>query len=113
MCIKALGLIGFCDFILSKDPRYPLIKTPVFCVVEAKNDNLDVGMAQCIAEMYAAQLYNQKRNNILFAIYGAVTFGFEWKFIQLIENQVKIEEDIYYINELPKLLSVLNYIVNQ
>ncbi|MEY4903717.1 MAG: hypothetical protein RLZZ292_1532 [Bacteroidota bacterium] len=110
---KALGLIGFCDFILSKEPKYPLIKAPVFCVVEAKNDNLDVGMAQCIAEMYAAQLYNQKQKKPLPVIYGAVTFGFEWKFIQLIDKQVKIDEEIYYMNELPKLLGVLNYIVNQ
>jgi hypothetical protein len=110
---KSIGLTGFCDFILSKEPRFPLLKAPVFCVVEAKNDNLNVGLAQCIAEMYAAQIYNQKRNNTLPVIYGATTFGFEWKFIQLIDNQVKIDEDIYSIPELPKLLGVLNYIVNQ
>jgi hypothetical protein len=110
---KSIGLTGYCDFILSKEPRFPEIKAPVFCVVEAKNDNLGLGLAQCIAEMYAAQLFNQKRNNTLPVIYGAVTFGFEWKFIQLIDKQVKIDEDIYYLNELPKLLGVLNYIVNQ
>ncbi len=110
---KSIGLTGFCDFILSKEPRFPQIKAPVFCVVEAKNDNLDIGLAQCIAEMYAAQLFNQKKERKQETIYGATTFGFEWKFIQLIDNQVKIDEDIYYMNELPKLLGVLNYIVNQ
>ncbi len=110
---KSIGLTGFCDFILSKEPRFPQIKAPVFCVVEAKNDNLDIGLAQCIAEMYAAQLFNHKKERKQDIIYGATTFGFEWKFIQLIDNQVKIDEDIYYMNELPKLLGVLNYIVNQ
>ncbi len=110
---KALGLVGFCDFILTKEPKSPVIQAPVFCVVEAKNDNLDVGLAQCIAEMYAAQIFNQKKTKNSTVIYGATTFGFEWKFIQLIDKQVKIDTNIYYLNELPKLLGVLNFIVNQ
>jgi hypothetical protein len=110
---KTLGLSGFCDFILSREPKAPVIKAPVFCVVEAKNDNLDEGIAQCIAEMYAAQIFNQKRNKPEPAIYGTVTFGFEWKFLQLIEKSVVIDFNIYYLNELPKLLGVLNHVVNK
>ena len=110
---KNLGLVGYCDFILTKEAKSPIIQAPVFCLVEAKNDNLEIGLAQCIAEMYAAQLFNQKKNKPLNVIYGATTFGFEWKFLQLIGNKVNIDNEIYYINELPKLLGVLNYIVNQ
>jgi type I site-specific restriction endonuclease len=110
---KALGLAGFCDFILTKEPKSPIIQAPVFCIVEAKNDNLDVGLAQCIAEMYASQIFNQKKLKNVPTIYGATTFGFEWKFIKMNGNQVKIDNEIYYLNELPKLLGVLNYIVNQ
>jgi hypothetical protein len=110
---KELGLIGFCDFILTKEPKSPIIQAPVFCVVEAKNDNLDTGIAQCIAEMYAAQLFNQKKQKNQLTIYGATTFGFEWKFLELTGNNVKIDNEIYYIGELPRLLGVLNYIVNQ
>lgn len=110
---KDLGLIGFCDFILTKEPKSPIIQAPVFCIVEAKNDNLDIGVAQCIAEMYAAQIFNQKRERKQDTIYGATTFGFEWKFIKINGTQVKIDTEIYYMNELPKLLGVLNYIVNQ
>ena len=109
---KAMGLSGFCDFILSKKPKSVLIEAPIFCVVEAKNDNLDEGIAQCIAEMYASHLFNQKHKQVQAVIYGAVTFGFQWKFLQLIEKEVKIDYKIYYLNELPQLLGVLNYIVN-
>ena len=109
---KALGLTGFCDFILSKKPKSVLIEAPIFCVVEAKNDNLDEGIAQCIAEMYASHLFNQKHKQVQTVIYGSVTFGFQWKFLQLIEKEVKIDYKIYYLNELPQLLGVLNYIVN-
>ena len=110
---KSLGLVGYCDFILTKEAKSPIIQAPVFCLVEAKNDNLEVGLAQCIAEMYAAQLFNLKKNKPQKVIYGATTFGFEWKFLQLIDTKVNIDNEIYYINELPKLLGVLNYIVNQ
>jgi hypothetical protein len=110
---KALGLVGFCDFILTKEPKSPIIQAPVFCIVEAKNDNLDEGVAQCIAEMYAAQIFNKKQGKQQEVIYGATTFGFEWKFIQLSGNEAFIEQDIYYLVQLPKLLGALNYVVNQ
>jgi hypothetical protein len=109
---KAMGLSGYCDFILSRKPKSVLIEAPIFCVVEAKNDNLDEGIAQCIAEMYASQIFNLKHKQAEKAIYGAVTFGFQWKFLRLIDKEVKIDYKIYYLNELPQLLGVLNHIVN-
>ena len=80
---KKLGLKGFCDFILSFEPDSPIIEVPAFCVVEAKNDNMDVGVPQCVAEMYAAQIFNAKKGRETDFIYGAVTFGYEWKFLRL------------------------------
>ena len=110
---KELGLMGFCDFIFSKKPKALDIQSPIFCIAESKNENIDNGLAQCIAEMYAAQLFNQKNDTELPVIYGTVTFGLQWKFIQLIDKEAIVDEKIYYITELPKLLGVLNYIVNQ
>ena len=110
---KELGLIGFCDFIFSRKPKALDIQSPIFCIAESKNENIDNGLAQCIAEMYAAQIFNQKNNTELPVIYGTVTFGLQWKFIQLIDKEAIVDEKIYYITELPKLLGVLNYIVNQ
>jgi hypothetical protein len=110
---KSLGLVGLCDYIFSHDPKSRNVEAPVFCIVEAKNENIDEGINQCIAEMYAAQVFNKKRNRERKVIYGAVTFGFEWKFLQLIEKEVIVDIDVYYLVELPKLLGVFNYIVNQ
>ena len=107
-----IGLNGFCDYILTLDPSSYAISSPVFCVVEAKNDNLDEGIAQCIAEMYAAQLFNKKKNNNLSTIYGAVTFGFEWKFIKLVEKQADVDTEIYFLNKLPELLGALQHIID-
>jgi hypothetical protein len=107
-----LGLTGFCDFILSLEPKAVTIEAPVFFVVESKNDNLDSGIAQCIAEMYAAQLFNQKQGRLTPVIYGAVTLGLEWKFIQLVGTVATIDSNVFYLNQLPEILGTLQHIVN-
>ncbi|MDZ7881316.1 MAG: hypothetical protein U5L45_26875 [Saprospiraceae bacterium] len=107
-----LGLTGFCDFILSLEPKAVTIEVPVFFIVESKNDNLDSGIAQCIAEMYAAQLFNKKQGRSSHVIYGAVTLGLEWKFIQLIGSIATIDSNVFYLNQLPEILGVLQYIVD-
>ena len=111
---KSVGLKGRCDYILSSDPDAPRISAPVFTIVEAKNDNLDVAIPQCIAQMYAAQLFNNKRNKPIPVIYGAVSFGLEWQFLRLInDNTVEIDTATYYQIQLPELLGALQYIIHQ
>lgn len=70
------GLNGICDFIITKSPEILIISAPVITVVEAKKENINAGLGQCVAEMVAAQIFNQTTNqqsgNIK-AIYGAVT----------------------------------------
>ena len=56
----------------------------------AKNENIKGGLAQCIAEMYAAQLFN-KKENINLTIYGAVTSGTIWQFLILEGDLVCID----------------------
>lgn len=105
---KEKGLTGFCDYIISRSPEQFYLDRPVITIVEAKNENIISGLGQCIAEMYAAQLYNERENNHdLSCIYGAVTTGNEWKFIQLIKDTAYIDSDYYYITDLPKIISIL------
>ncbi len=105
---KEKGLTGFCDYIISRSPEQFYLERPVILIVEAKNENIILGLGQCIAEMYAAQLYNERENNHdLPCIYGAVTTGNEWKFIQLIKDTTYIDSDYYYITDLPKIISIL------
>ncbi len=108
---KNLGLKGFCDFLFTKVPNSPFIKAPVFCIAEAKNDNLETGIAQCIAEMYASRLFNEKHNCFIENIYGCVTTGYLWQFLKL-ENQLVLQdENIYSLSDLPKILGILQYII--
>ena len=55
------GLHGFCDFLISRDPLLIEIKAPVIAVAEAKREDLSSGIAQCLAELVAAQRFNEKR----------------------------------------------------
>jgi hypothetical protein len=109
---KSKGLKGFCDFIFSAEPDSYAVTAPVFCIVEAKNDNLDLGLPQCIAEMYAASLFNQRHRRNISTIYGVVTFGFQWQFLRFSNMQADIDESIYYINNLPQILGILQHIID-
>lgn len=55
------GLIGFCDFLISRSSEQLFIESPVIIIVEAKNDNIETGLGQCMAQMVASQLFNQRR----------------------------------------------------
>ena len=110
---KSLGLKGFCDFIFTKYPASTIIKEPIFCVVEAKNDNIEKGVPQCVAEMYAAKLFNEQKNNSIDDIYGCVTFGYQWLFLQLKNDIILRDERTYLLNELPHILGILQHIVDK
>ncbi|MBD2521907.1 hypothetical protein [Nostoc sp. FACHB-133] len=101
------GLNGFCDFILSLSSEQLLVRSPVIVLVESKNENLRSGLAQCIAEMVAAQLFNERGGNQIKAIYGAVTIGTLWQFLKLEGNVVSIDLSEYYIKDIKKILGIL------
>lgn len=101
------GLQGFCDFILSCSPEQFYISAPVITIVEAKNENIKAGLGQCVAEMVAAQLFNQTASNKIDSIYGTVTSGTTWRFL-LLENQTLFIDSLeYYIKEADKILGIL------
>jgi hypothetical protein len=55
------GLNGFCDFVLSGSATQTELDAPLITIVEAKNENIRAGVPQCAAEMFAAQLFNERR----------------------------------------------------
>ncbi|MGB8699966.1 MAG: hypothetical protein WCD18_11165 [Thermosynechococcaceae cyanobacterium] len=101
------GLIGFCDFILSRSKEQYYISAPVLIIIEAKNENIKGGLGQCIAAMIAAQIFNQRSGNAVDYIYGAVTSGTNWKFLSLEGNMVSIDAIEYYINQVNQILGIL------
>ncbi len=100
-------LIGYCDFLISKSPSQLLIKSPIAVIVKAKNDNIQSGLGQCIAEMVAAQIFNQRQNNSHPTIYGSVTTGTNWKFMRLLDTIVEIDPNEYFLNHIGKLMGIL------
>ena len=101
------GLAGYCDFILSYSKEQLYISAPVTTIVEANNENIIGGLGQCIAEMVAAQLFNEIENNVINSIYGIVTTGEIWKFLQITEQTVAIDLTDYYITDIGKILGIL------
>ena len=101
------GLRGTCDYLLSLSPEQLTIEAPVVVVVEAKNENMKQGINQCIAEMVAAQLFNQERHNTIETVYGVVTTGSAWKFLRLVETVVYIDRAEYYIKEVERIVGIL------
>jgi hypothetical protein len=106
------GLSGFCDFVLSFEPTAFRIEAPVFCIVEAKNENLESGIPQCVAELYAAQIFNNRVSKPRPILYGAVTFGHEWKFIRFIGSEAQVDTSVFYLNQLGQILGIMQYIVD-
>ncbi len=101
------GLQGFCDFILSRSPEQLDVTAPVAVIVEAKNDNLKSGLGQCIAEMVAAQIFNDREGQPIEVIYGAVTSGTNWRFLRLQGQIIEIDETEYFLNQIEQILGVL------
>lgn len=107
-----LGLNGFCDFIISSSTQQFFIESPVIALVEAKNDNLKSGLAQCMAEMVAAQIFNQRQGNEISKIYGTITTGTFWQFLELEGEAVVLDLQEYSVENLPKILGILTNFVS-
>ncbi len=103
------GLTGFCDFILTRNPDKLVIKAPVVVIVEAKNENINDGLAQCIAEMFAAQIINQKnQEENIKTVYGTVTTGQVWRFLSIDKTQVvKVDLNERYLTPINELLGII------
>ncbi|NEP40635.1 MAG: hypothetical protein F6K35_15910 [Okeania sp. SIO2H7] len=105
-------LNGFCDFIISRSTLQLLIEAPVVALVEAKNDNIKSGLAQCMAEMVAAQIFNQREDREFPSIYGVVTNGTLWQFLELESQTITIDLEEYSVKNLPKILGILTSFVS-
>jgi hypothetical protein len=104
----ARGLNGFCDFLISRSPEQSLIQSPVIAVVEAKNENIELGLGQCIAEMVAAQIFNERKGRMMPNIIGAVTTGSTWKFMQLDGKSINLDLQEYFLNQVGQILGILS-----
>ncbi len=109
---KEKGLNGECDFLLARKTDSYDIDTPIISVVEAKKNDMELGVDQCSAQMYGAKLYNEKQGNPLDVIYGCVTTADTWKFLKLEGNLIITDSETFYMNELDVIIGIFQHIID-
>lgn len=107
----SVGLNEICDFLISASPVQLEIQAPAVLIVEAKRENLNGGLAQCIAEMVAAQRFNQANQQPIQTIYGSVTSGTAWKFLKLVGQTVAIDLTEYPLPPVEPILATLIWMI--
>jgi hypothetical protein len=105
------GLSGYCDYLVSASAEALFLESPVLAVVEAKKENIREGYGQCIAEMVATRIFNERAQTSREIIYGAVTTGDVWSFLILQNTNVTIEEGFRYLDNIENILGALMHIV--
>jgi len=109
---ESQGLVGVCDYIITRSPEQMFVKAPVMMLVEAKNEDLKRGYGQCIAEMIAAQRFNTREGSESPQIYGIVTIGELWRFLILEDTNAYIDSRSYHIDRLPKIMGILMHLTS-
>ncbi|HBB31470.1 MAG TPA: hypothetical protein DDZ80_30635 [Cyanobacteria bacterium UBA8803] len=110
---EAVGLNGIVDFLISRSPIISTIVAPAAVIVEAKKADIKSGYGQCVAEMVAAQRFNQVSPQILPAIFGCVSNGTQWRFLQLKEQTVTIDLTDYPLPPVEQILGFLVWMLQQ
>jgi hypothetical protein len=105
------GLNGVCDFLLTRSSSEVSIKAPVVVLIEAKKGELNGGWGQCMAEMVAAQRFNQADGQDIPCIYGSVTTGTQWQFLRLTGQQMWIDVTEYALMPLDRILGILKWML--
>ncbi len=105
------GLAGECDFIVARTGLVPRLKAPLLTVVEAKRADLELGLAQCIAQMEGVRQFNLAAG-VAIPVYGAVTTGELWQFLKLVPGVLAIDIKRYPLHPLKDLLAVLSQILS-
>jgi hypothetical protein len=105
--LESNTVTGFADYLVAAHRAY--LETPFFCVVEAKKDDFDQGLAQCLVEMQACQWCNQQVGRSI-DVYGVVTNGEGWKFYKLTIEGMGYGTMLYGIQDVAEVLGVLRQI---
>jgi hypothetical protein len=107
------GLVGECDFILAIGPAVPPLHAPVMTVVEAKKNDIEVGLGQCIAQMVAARQFNEAAGRTTSPVYGCVTTGETWQFLRLVGQAALLNRDRYYLDNVGGILGAFQAIYQE
>jgi hypothetical protein len=105
------GLMGECDFILAKTAPIPELRAPLISVVEAKKNDVESGIGQCVAQLIGARLFNEQTGQRILVVHGCVTTGEVWQFLRLEGTAVTIDRHRLYLDNLAGILSIFRTII--
>jgi hypothetical protein len=66
-----------------------------------------------MAEMVAAQIFNDRKGHPIKWIYGVVTTGTNWKFLRLRDRAIEVDLNEYFLSDLGQFLGILQYCVKR
>ena len=107
------GLQGECDFVLSRSPPVPELRAPLIAIVEAKKNDVESGLGQCVAQMIAARMLNAETHQQIPAVYGCVTTGEVWQFLRLDGSIAIIDRSRFYIDNVAGVLGMFQTIISR
>lgn len=110
---ESLGLNGRCDFLISRSPEMLAIEAPAVVIIEAKQADLKTGFGQCVAQMVAAQKFNDAKTKSIPIIYGSVSNGVQWQFLKLEGQTITIDLIIYPLPPVEQILGFLVWMVQE
>ncbi|GAB4454920.1 MAG: hypothetical protein OHK0029_10210 [Armatimonadaceae bacterium] len=108
----AAGLVGECDFILSRSEPLPLVQSPILSLIEAKRGEIEPGLGQCAAQMIGALRLNQREQSPFQTMYGCVTNGEIWQFLRLTDTTLTIDRDRFFLTDPERILGVFQQIIS-
>jgi len=109
--LEGRSAIGYVDYLIAEQRRY--LTNPLLCVIEAKKDNFEQGLAQCLVELEACAWQNQRQGQEI-SVYGIVTNGEGWRFYRLdplgADRVVVYETPLYSTGDMEQLLGRLRQV---
>jgi hypothetical protein len=101
------GLKGECDFILARTSSAYSLQGPLMVIVEATKHDLDVGLAQCAAQLVGVRIYNEKDGTPTPVVYGCVTDGERWQFLKLEGQELIVQPLLLPLQQISQILWML------
>ncbi len=101
------GLYGRCDYLLGRRSGPFLLGSPMLAVVEAKNEDIPGNLGQCVAEMIAVRIINERKGHPIPVVHGAVTTGVEWLFLRLAADAVTFDLRERFLDDVGRIVAYL------
>jgi hypothetical protein len=108
--LKSEEIVGVAEYVLAPKRRY--LETPLLCLAEAKRDDFEQGLAQCLVEMAICEGMNEA-DGMSMDVYGIVTNGTGWVFYRLDPDGQVFESGRYSTTEPGTVLGALGYVLGK